>query len=303
MTTLPVATHRLSGASGVVATISRRAAALRGLSVAGIDLVEPTAAREPAPGLAGATLAPWPNRVEGARWTLDGAEQLLEVTEPEFGHANHGLLLDTDYEVVAEGAELLELRTIVRDRSGYPFRLEVTVRYTLEARGVRVRHAVRNLSAAAAPVAMGAHPYLRVGDEPVQGSLLRIAARTALAIDDTHIPRGTFDVHGTAWDLRDGRTVGDVVPHAAYTGLDADGGIVVHALTSPSGRRVELWAEPDFAWVQVYVAHGFESDRGATTAIAIEPMTAPPNALRSGEGLRWLEPGQRWAAQWGIRLG
>ena len=302
MTTAPLAVHRLTSSAGVVATISRRAAALRGLTVEGIDLIEPTTSGEPAPGLAGATLAPWPNRVEGARWDLYDAEQVLEVTEPEFGHANHGLLLETDYEVVSEQPHEIALRTVVHDRSGYPFCLEVSVRYSLDPRGVRVRHDVRNLSKAAAPFAMGAHPYLRVGEEAVETSLLRIAARTALTIDATHIPRGTLDVAGTPWDLRAGRRVAEIVPHAAYTHLESEAGVIVHRLTSPSGRCVELWAEADFAWVQVYVANDFDSDLGSTTAIAIEPMTAPPNALRTGEGLRWLEPGERWTSEWGIRL-
>jgi aldose 1-epimerase len=35
--------------------------------------------------------------------------------------------------------------------------------------------------------------------------------------------------------------------------------------------------------------------------VAIEPMTAPADSLNTGEGLRWLEPGEEWIAAWGIR--
>ena len=35
--------------------------------------------------------------------------------------------------------------------------------------------------------------------------------------------------------------------------------------------------------------------------MAIEPMTAPPDALNSGDGLRWLSPGDTWEARWGIQ--
>jgi aldose 1-epimerase len=34
--------------------------------------------------------------------------------------------------------------------------------------------------------------------------------------------------------------------------------------------------------------------------VAIEPMTCPPNALRTGKDLSVLEPGQGWSASWGI---
>ena len=36
------------------------------------------------------------------------------------------------------------------------------------------------------------------------------------------------------------------------------------------------------------------------TAIAVEPMTAPADALNSGLGLRWIEPGASWSGHWGI---
>jgi aldose 1-epimerase len=35
-------------------------------------------------------------------------------------------------------------------------------------------------------------------------------------------------------------------------------------------------------------------------AIAVEPMTCPPNAFRTGEALVRLEPGQAFAGSWGI---
>jgi aldose 1-epimerase len=35
-------------------------------------------------------------------------------------------------------------------------------------------------------------------------------------------------------------------------------------------------------------------------AVAIEPMTCPPNALRTGTDVVRLEPGLEWTARWGI---
>jgi aldose 1-epimerase len=43
---------------------------------------------------------------------------------------------------------------------------------------------------------------------------------------------------------------------------------------------------------------GEEEDR--RRAVAIEPMTCPPNALRTGEGVIELEEGEKWHASWGI---
>jgi aldose 1-epimerase len=36
-------------------------------------------------------------------------------------------------------------------------------------------------------------------------------------------------------------------------------------------------------------------------AVAVEPMTAPPDALNSGQSLIWLEPGESSEGSWGLR--
>jgi aldose 1-epimerase len=35
-------------------------------------------------------------------------------------------------------------------------------------------------------------------------------------------------------------------------------------------------------------------------SIAVEPMTCPPNAFRTGEGVIVLEPGESTTGRWGI---
>jgi aldose 1-epimerase len=59
-----------------------------------------------------------------------------------------------------------------------------------------------------------------------------------------------------------------------------------------------VWADPDFKWVQVYTPDNYP---GRGRAVAIEPMTCPPDALNSGVDLLWLEPGESWAGRWGLR--
>jgi aldose 1-epimerase len=293
--------HELVSGS-VVADVSETAASLRRLSVDGVELVRGTLDDEP-PLAAGMVLVPWPNRVEGGRWALDGAPQQLELTEPELGHANHGLLSRTRYSARARSADRVLLSAPVAAAPGYPFDLGTTVEYGLTATGVEVTHVIVNLSRRPAPVAIGAHPYLRIGDVPVGDLTLQVDAGRALTLDDRHIPRGSTEVTGTPLDLRQGRRVRDVVPHGCYTELGLEDGLVQHRLRAADGREVRLWAEPVFSHVQVFVTGGFPTPSGPASAIAIEPMTAPPNALRTGESLRWLDPGERWTARWGIRLG
>jgi aldose 1-epimerase len=37
-------------------------------------------------------------------------------------------------------------------------------------------------------------------------------------------------------------------------------------------------------------------------SLAVEPMTCPPNAFRTGEGLIRLEPGGSFTSAWGIEF-
>jgi aldose 1-epimerase len=64
---------------------------------------------------------------------------------------------------------------------------------------------------------------------------------------------------------------------------------------------VSLWADRHFGYLHVFITRKFPVAGGVISAVAIEPMTAPANALRSGTSIRWLETGETMTASWGIR--
>ncbi|MFF1634093.1 hypothetical protein [Leifsonia sp. NPDC058248] len=283
------------------AVISPLAASLRRLTVGGRDLVEPTDLAPGLPGMSGAMLAPWPNRVDGAVWWQGEHRHELEVSEPELGNANHGLLAGSRFDVRHSRADAVELTAAIRRPAGYPFDLDVGVTYRLHDAGINVTTAVTNVGPAPAPVALGAHPYLRVGDAPTEVLTLTLDASHAYRLDARHIPRERFDVTGTEWDLRGPTPVTSVPAHATFE-REAATGRVVHTLSAPGGERVELSADPDYRWTQLYLAPDFPSAEGHRLAVAVEPMTAPPNALRTGEGIHWLQPDETWRVAWGLRF-
>lgn len=282
------------------AVVSARGASLRALSVDGLELIRSTL--DPTPPLsAGTVLVPWPNRVEGASWERDGQRLALDVTEPAAGNAIHGLLAEHDYALLERGESWLTLAAPVIGHAGYPFELQTELRYALSFGGITARHCIRNSGDAPAPVALGVHPYLRVGEWPVGELRFTLQAGAILPLDERHFPGERRAVHGPAETLQAGRRVAAIVPHACFTELELEGGRMHAELIAPDGRGVRLWADSDFGYVQLYVTPDFPTDAGHTTAIAIEPMSAPPNALRSGEGLRWLAPGETWELSWGIQ--
>ena len=290
------------GPSGeATAAIAQLAASLREYRLDGIDLVEPYGENEGTPHGSGTVLVPWPNRVANGQWSLDGEPQQLEINEPAFNNALHGLLGMALYQPVDQSANAVTLAATVEPQAGYPFLLETTVTYELLDDGLTVTHEIRNLSARSAPVAVGAHPYLRIGDVPTGDLVLRLAAGTRFEADEQFIPTAEVPIAGTAFDLRDGGVLRDLELNDAFGHVPMTAGVAIHSITAPDGRRVELWQDANFEYVQAYTCRSFPSAGAIRFAIAVEPITAPPNALATGQGLRWLEPDEAWKLQWGIR--
>lgn len=288
------------------AQIATLAAALLGLTVDGHELAERTPpTRLPSHGH-GIVLAPWPNRVRDARWTHDGTTQQLDVSDPTRGNAIHGLLRNTAYRVrEVTDAEVL-LGAVIHPQHGWPFLLDTWVRYALSDDALTVTHGVRNLGAARAPWAVGAHPYLRVGDAPVEQLTLEVRAARYLELDERLVPIAARDVEpGGPLDLHTPRPLGELDLNVGYQDVaTGPGGVAV--LTAPDGRRTVLWQDEPFRWLQVYTPRDFphvgaDGSETPALAVAIEPMTAAPDALNTGEGLIWLEPDESWEASWGVR--
>ena len=279
------------------AVATELAAGLRLYSRSGVLLTETYGDAEIPPGGAGITLAPWANRVEDGVWYLDGNKQQLDITEVSKNNASHGLLRNASYALVDESQYSVTLEATVFPQHGYPFLLRHRVQYLLaENLGLVVRQTLINDSSTPAPFVIGAHPYLRLGDADVDELVLTVAADTRLVADERLIPRSSEPVGGDT-DLRSGRKVGDLDVDVALTDIAFDGGAARHTLSAPDGRSVSLWQDDACKYVHVYVNTKFP---GRSRALAIEPMTGPANAFNSGDGLRWLPPGESFAISWGI---
>lgn len=283
------------------ATITELAASLRGLVIDGVAVTEPYAEDSLPPFGDGIVLVPWPNRVEDGVWQHEGKQLQLDITEPARNNAIHGLLRNAPYSLVSRDESSVTLAATVFPQHGYPFHLDTTIHYELVEGGLIVTHGFENVSEVPAPVAVGTHPFFRIGDVPTEDLVLTVSAATRFEVDERLNPLGEIPIEGSGYDLRGGRRVGDLELDDAFGDVTVVDGISRHWLTAPDGQTVELWQDEHCAFVQVFITPIFPKDGGLGTAIAIEPMTAPPNAFNSGQGLRWLEPGESWHVTWGIR--
>jgi aldose 1-epimerase len=140
-----------------------------------------------------------------------------------------------------------------------------------------------------------------VGPGPVDQWELEVPADTALRVDERKIPVAREAVAGEM-DFRTTRRVGDTILDTAYTDLARDGsGHATITLRGPDGA-VQVWMDEAHRWAQIYTADELPEPR---SAMAIEPMTAPPNAFNSGDDLVVLAPagsdGDSVTVRWGIR--
>jgi aldose 1-epimerase len=167
--------------------------------------------------------------------------------------------------------------------------------------GLEVVALAMNASAEAAPFGIGFHPYPTLGI-PVDDVRLTIPASRRLTTDDRALPIGEVDLAGTEFDFGVGRSVGATRLDTCFTGLarGSDGRSRARLESAEGGRGVEVWAEEAFGYLQVYTGDTLEPASRRRHAVAIEPMTCPPNAFASGVDVIRLEPGARWSGVWGM---
>jgi len=300
--TTPISGTQYSIAHGdYTATIASIGASLRKLAHAGRDLVVPFEADEVRPGYRGATLAPWPNRIADGKYTFEGTEYQVPLTEPARGNALHGLVAWIEFVPVAHGDNSLTLAGVIEPQAGYPWRVLLSVENTLTDAGLATTVTATNLSMSSAPYGTGPHPYLVAGPGRVDAWTLELPAATVLEVTaDRLLPTGTTDVASAGFDWQAPRPIGDTFIDHAFCDLTRDEtGTATVRLTTSDGSGVAMTWGTELPWVQVHTADrpiAAESRLG----LAVEPMTCPPDAFNSGTDLIVLEPNGSSSASWTI---
>jgi aldose 1-epimerase len=284
------------------ATVTELGAGLRVLEHAGTPLVTSYDADQLPPHGAGQLLSPWPNRVDGGRYSFGGAEYQLALSEPALGNAIHGLTRWAAWARVAHDRSEVTLRSVPHGLQGYPFAVQVDVTYRLHAEsGLHVSVSAVNKGSRPAPWGYGQHPYLTVATPTIDDCELTLPVDYWLPVDGRLIPSGApQDVAGTELDFRTARKLGDTKLDHAFTGLRREPDGLAWVRLQASSKRTALWADASFRWLQVFTSDGLEAEH-RRTALAVEPMTCPPNAFVSGEDLLVLQPRETVSCRWGIR--
>jgi aldose 1-epimerase len=287
-------------ADGHEAVIVEVGGGLRSYRCGGSEVVDSYAKDEVCPACAGQILAPWPNRIRDGRYTFDGLSQQLALTEPVRHNAIHGLVNWSRWRAAKHSTDELTVEYDLPPQPGYPWPLSLQTTWRVGPDGLRADHTVTNVAARPAPFGFSVHPYLIVPGVPIEELVLHLPARSRLLVDGRLLPIGAARVAGSEYDFTEPRRLGAQVIDTAFGDvIRSDGGGSAVTLRAPDGRGVRIWADAGFGWWQVFTSDTLVGARHRRS-VAVEPMTCPPDAFRSGRDLIALDPGQSWQGSWGI---
>lgn len=279
------------------ARVSSLGAALADLSRSGVSVLAHPQEVEPASGYHGAVLAPWPGRVPFGRYSFEGQDYQLDISEPAYGHALHGLVAGREWQTVAHSDDAVTLVRVITSEPGYPFTVEVAVTYQVTPDGFRCTARWRNRSERPAPFGIGFHPYFALGNG-VDSMILELPANVSIDSNvDTKIPMPARATD--ARDFSEPRQIGPTTFARCYGGLPRHRGWVHAILTEPGRRGIRISGDETFGWFQVYTGDLAREDlyrRG----FALEPQTCPPGAFVSGQDAIVLAPGQTGGGVWTV---
>jgi aldose 1-epimerase len=275
---------------------------LRSYSAGGRELLDGYAADEMCRSGRGQVLIPWPNRIEHGSYDWDGERHQLALTEVEHGNAIHGLVRWAPWTVREREPARVALGYLLHPQPGYPFSLELELEYALSEQGLAVRTTAINAGSQACPFGAGFHPYFTLGTPTVDTVLLRVPGQSVAAGAERGLPGAVTAVAGTELDFRAPRPIGATQLDHTFGDLERDpGGIARVELRDPAGGAgITVWADERHSFFQLFT--GDPLPDVARRSLAIEPMTCPANAFRTGEALVRLEPGDSFASAWGVEL-
>jgi galactose mutarotase-like enzyme len=283
------------------AVITEVGATLRAFTIDDRPVIDGFGPEEWSHGGRGQVLAPWPNRLGDGQYTFQEVSSQAPLNEPALNNAIHGLVRWVPWTMVGRAQNRLSMACELHPSPAYPYYLRLTIEYRLGRDGLTVVTDADNLGPNDLPFGIGFHPYLAVGTSSVDSVRLKVPAEERLLSNDRGLPTANVSVVATEFDFSEGRLIGVTKLDTAYSGLrrDPDGRVRVE-VDHPDGEcGVTLWADERFGHLMVFTGDTLGPEH-RRTSVAVEPMSCPPDAFRSGNDLTVLRPGGRWTGSWGL---
>jgi aldose 1-epimerase len=240
-------------------------------------------------------LHPWANRIDGFRYRAAGQAVELVPSSPLLHLDGNGLPIHgVPWPMLA-----WELTDAAQDRLAarldwtrsdllavFPFRHRLEMTVSLDADAMTLEITLVAGPDGAVPVCFGFHPYVGLPELPRDRWRLTLPRMRRLTVDPRGIPTGEEESFRGLDEPLGGHDL-----DAAFAALDERPSLAI----AGGDRRISVEFLAGYRYAQVFAPKGED-------CVALEPMTAPANALVSGRGLRLVEPGGRFHAAFRIRV-
>lgn len=265
-----------------------------GLELLGrVDDLETAAAKGSTAGIP--LLYPWANRLAAHSYAAAGRAVSLDPSSPLLHSDEHGLPMHgvpwsaLAWKLVESGDDAIVAR-LEWDRGDlleiFPFRHALEMRVTLLPEGLIVDTTLVAGPDSRVPVSFGFHPYFTLPGVDRAQWRLELPVMSRLALDPRGIPTGAEELFAGF-----GARLGDITFDHGFVLPDERQSFSL----AGGGRRITVELLEGYRYAQVFAPAG-------KPYVALEPMTAPTNALASGNGLRLVEPNGRFHARFWIRV-
>ena len=281
------------------ARIRMTGAGLSALSYKGRDLVDPFQPSDTR-FFRGDVLAPWPNRIGDGIYKVAGKTYTAPTNEGKRKTALHGLIFGLNWEVTEQSDSTVTLEVNLPASDSYPTSLHFSATYQLSSEGLEITITAQNQGDVPAPYGVSIHPYLIASsDSSVNEWSLKLPSSKVLEVDEVRLlPIALRDCSELNFEFQRSSMIGTrFIDHAFKVD---EGKPRVITVKAPNGAGVLMTFDETSKWIQIHTA---DRDGGENSRIclAVEPMTCPPDAFRSGEDLIWLSAGDRTASSWRIQ--
>ncbi len=246
-------------------------------------------------------LFPWPNRIADARFTYEGHQYDLPVTDPHTGASIHGYAVTRPWRVVDEGQDFVTGEFILSLDAPdciWPADAGIRVTYRVAETSLRCISEVFANDGKPLPFGLGFHPYFKVPG-PFDQWLLQADASQVWELQNM-VPIGPPVPAPESLDFRTPRRLGEQHLDDVLTGLPAADAVVRRAALLSMASTLSVSSDPAFRDYVMFTP-------SSRDAVAIEPYTCVSNAVNLqaqgiDAGWRVLPSGETATFEWSIHI-
>jgi len=229
-------------------------------------------------------LSPFACRIAGGKYMYDGEEFEFEKKFAD-GSAIHGLLYNKPFRKTATFSDEQKASAAFKyhykeEDDGYPFNYTCEIRYTLLPQNMlRVETTIINLDDLPIPMTDGWHPYFTMGGR-ADDWLLYFGANGMLEFDEKLVPTGRLLPYN---EFNETKAIGNTKFDNCFVLNDDESRAACSLLNETTGLQLNLFPDENYPFLQIFIPDHRKS-------IAIENLSAAPNAFNNKIGLLMLQP-------------